>query len=193
MGGWSDGLLGQSEEARKSVSVRKGILSILARIGFTCGCGRGGKSAGVRGLGGGSWRVGRRPVFAARGCPSAGRCARSPPSAHQNTSRGVGRQLRAFKATFRTRTHPVSVLPILGRDAQQPFGADDQAGLAVLDGAAAPRDELRPEQRVSTRPERLRRYPVEATVRADGPDVHLLGHVEVRLDDREHRRVVMDG
>ena len=35
MGGWSDGLLGQSDDARKSVSVRKGILRIFARIGLT--------------------------------------------------------------------------------------------------------------------------------------------------------------
>ena len=35
MGGWSDGLFGQREEARKSVSVRKSILRIFARIGLT--------------------------------------------------------------------------------------------------------------------------------------------------------------
>ena len=35
MGGCSDGLLGQSVLAMKSVSVRKGILRILARMGLT--------------------------------------------------------------------------------------------------------------------------------------------------------------
>ena len=38
MGGWSDGLFGQSDDAKKSVSVRKGILRIFARIGTRMSC-----------------------------------------------------------------------------------------------------------------------------------------------------------
>ena len=85
------------------------------------------------------------------------------------------------------------VSAVLSGDAQQPLGSEDDAGSSVLLGAAAPRDELRAEERVGARAERLGRHPVEPAVRADRSDEDLLGHVHVRLDGAEDGGVVVDG
>ena len=69
---------------------------------------------------------------------------------------------------------PVRVGAVFGGNAEHPFRADDDPGLAVLQGAAAPRNELGAKQGVVAAALELAvRHPIEAAVRANGADVHL--------------------
>ena len=76
-------------------------------------------------------------------------------------------------------------------NAKQTLGAENSSRAAILLGAAAPRYELRPEQRILPRSERLRRNPVEATISTNGADKDAPGHVHVWADAPENFWVVM--
>jgi len=69
---------------------------------------------------------------------------------------------------------PVRVGAVFGGNAEHPFRADDDPGLAVLQGAAAPRNELGAKQRVVAAALELAvRHPIEAAVGTNGADVNL--------------------
>ena len=74
----------------------------------------------------------------------------------------------------RTVTIPVGVSAIFRGNPEHAFRANDHPGLAVLQGPAAPRDELGAKQRVVAAALELAvGHPVKATVRANRADEHL--------------------